>query len=123
MIKGRVTADRTPIIRLEVWDESGVSHALAVVLDTGFSGDISLPTTTIARLGLRPTGQRTFTLANGGVSIMNTYVARVNWHEEPLQVVAVESEGPAMAGINLLWGSRITLDACEEGNITIDRLP
>ena len=54
---------------------------------------------------------------------MNTYAASVTWHEEPLKVVAVESERPTMIGINLLWGSRITLDAREEGDITIDRLP
>ena len=77
MIRGRVTADKTPIIRLDILDENGRTRPVAAVLDTGFTGDVSLPASTILRLGLRPMGQRKFTLADGVVSIMNTYAANV----------------------------------------------
>ena len=123
MIKGRVTADRTPVIRLEVLDGLGRLVPVAAVLDTGFNGDVSLPIPTIRRLQLRPMGQRRFTLADGEVSVMNTYLGRANWHEEPLEVIIVESQGTAMVGMNLLWGSRITIEARENGDILIDKLP
>ena len=123
MIKGRVTADRTPVIRLEVLDGLGRSVPVAAVLDTGFNGDVSLPIPTIRRLQLRPIGQRRFTLADGEVSVMNTYLGRANWHEEPLEVIIVESQGTAMVGMNLLWGSRITLEASEDGDILIEKFP
>ena len=47
MIRGRVTADITPIIRLEVLDGLGRSMPVAAVLDTGFNGDVSLPIPTM----------------------------------------------------------------------------
>ena len=123
MIRGRVTADITPIIRLEVLDGLGRSMPVAAVLDTGFNGDVSLPIPTIRSLQLRPMGQRRFTLADGEVSVMNTYLGRFNWHEEPLEVVVVDSQGTAMVGMNLLWGSRITIEALDDGDILIENLP
>ena len=123
MIRGRVTADRTPIIRLEVLDGLGRSVPVAAVLDTGFTGDVSLPIPTIRRLQLRPMGQRMFTLADGEVSVMNTYAARANWHEEPLEVEVFESQGTAIIGMNLLWGNRITIEANDYGDILIEKLP
>ena len=123
MIRGRVTADITPIILLEVLDGLGRSMPVAAVLDTGFNGDVSLPIPTIRSLQLRPMGQRRFTLADGEVSVMNTYLGRANWHEEPLEVVVVESQGTVMVGMNLLWGSRITIEARDDGDILIEKLP
>lgn len=73
-------------------------------------------------MGFKPIGQRLFTLADGGVSVMNTYAAKARWHEKPIEIIIVESEGTAMVGMNLIWGSRVTLEAKEEGDIIIEPL-
>lgn len=91
MIRGRVTADGAPRVRIEVLDETGQARPIAAVLDTGFTGDLSLPSSNLSSLGLRPVGQRMFRLADGGTSVMNTYSGRVNWHEKPLDVLVLES--------------------------------
>ncbi len=53
---------------------------------------------------------------------MNTYAGSVNWHDQFQDVLVVESEGTAMVGMNLIWGSRVTLEAREDGDIVIEPL-
>lgn len=123
MIRGRVTADGAPRVRIEILDEMGQAKPIAAVLDTGFTGDLSLPSSSLSSLGLRPVGQRMFRLADGGTSVMNTYAGSVNWHDKARDILVVESEGTAMVGMNLIWGSRVTLEAREDGDIVIEPLP
>jgi clan AA aspartic protease len=122
MIRGRVTDERAVVIPLGVLDNTGRSWPINAVVDTGFTGDVSLPTSTIRRLSLRPLGQRLFTLANGELSVMNAYSGRVLWHERPHDVVVIQSEDAAMIGINLIWGSRVTLEARTDGNVSIEEI-
>ena len=105
-----------------ILDSAGRSWPVNAVIDTGFTGDISLPTSTIRRLSLRPLGQRTFTLANGELSVMNAYSGRIIWHERPRDVVVIQSEDAAMIGMNLIWGSRVTLEARTDGDVMIEEL-
>ena len=122
MIRGRVTGDKAVLIRLGVLDDSGRAWPVNAVLDTGFTGDISLPTSTIRRLMLSPRGQRWFTLADGERAVMNAYSGRVIWHERPRDVVVIESEDVAMVGMDLVWGSRVTLEARDGGDVSIEEL-
>ncbi len=53
---------------------------------------------------------------------MNAFSASVFWHESPRRVVVIQSEDEPLAGMGLLWGSRISLDALDGGNVTIERI-
>ena len=53
---------------------------------------------------------------------MNAYSGRVLWHEIPRDVVVIQSEDAAMIGMNLIWGSRVTLEAQAGGQVSIDEL-
>ena len=61
-------------------------------------------------------------MADGELSVMNAYSGRVLWHERPHDVVVIESEDAAMIGMNLIWGSRITLEARADGDVRIEEL-
>ena len=45
------------------------------------------------------------------------------WHDRPVAVVILEADGEPLMGMNLLQGSRVTLDVQVDGDVTIDELP
>ena len=93
-----------------------------MVLDTGFTGYLTLPADSIRLLGLQPVGQRTFELANGELSEFEVYLGSVSWHGRPTDVLVLQSDGVPLLGMTLLWGSRITVDALIGGAVEVEEL-
>ena len=52
MITGVVTDDRQPVIHLLVRGPAGQEQEIEAIIDTGFDGWLSLPSSLITRLGL-----------------------------------------------------------------------
>ena len=103
-------------------DGSGRSQSLEFVLDTGFTGYLTLPPESIRRLALRSVGQRTFELANGDLFDFQVYIGSVSWHGRPSDVLVLESDSAPLLGMTLLWGSKVTVDALHNGQVTIEEL-
>ena len=103
-------------------DVDGRAHAIEVVLDTGFTGSLSLPTYVVDRLGLRWVGQRTFELANGEFFDFDVYLTAVRWHGFPTDALALRSDSAPLLGMTLLWGSRIMVEASHGGEVTIEEI-
>ena len=95
---------------------------MEAILDTGFTGYLTLPQESIRQLGLRSVGQRTFELANGDLFDFQVYLGSVSWHDRPNDVLVLESDSVPLLGMTLLWGSRVTLDASTGGEVTIEEL-
>ena len=104
-------------------DAEGQPRSLEVVLDTGFTGYLTLPSESISQLGLPSVGQRTFELANGELFDFRVYLGSLSWHGRPSDVLVLQSDSVPLLGMALLWGSRITMDALNEGEVTIEELP
>ncbi|MGH3089491.1 MAG: hypothetical protein ACRDSJ_19545 [Rubrobacteraceae bacterium] len=66
MITGHVTLDgREAIIPLDIIGRDGQIHRIEAVLDTGFTGYLTLPTDVAGSPGLPRRGSETFVLADG----------------------------------------------------------
>ena len=122
MPSGTVRADRRARLTIEALDREGRAHPVDVVLDTGFTGSLTLPPETIRQLGLLHVGARTFDLANSQRVGFETYLGSVSWHGRDRSVVALESDGAPLLGMRLLWGSRITIDALASGAVEVEEL-
>ena len=90
-------------------DAEGQPRSLEVVLDTGFTGYLTLPSESISQLGLPSVGQRTFELANGELFDFRVYLGSLSWHGRPSDVLVLQSDSVPLLGMALLWGSRITI--------------
>ena len=97
------------MVTIEIMDAEGRLRPVEVVLDTGFTGYLTLPPETIRQLGLTSVGQRTFELANGELYEFETYLAQVSWHARLTDAVVLRSDSEPLLGMALLWGSRVTL--------------
>ena len=122
MIRGRVSGSQRALIAVEIIDRDGLPQPVEVVLDTGFTGYLTLPLESISQLELPSVGQRTFELANGELFDFQVYLGSVSWHGRPSDVLVLQSDSDPLLGMALLWGSRVTMDALNDGEVGIEEL-
>jgi clan AA aspartic protease len=122
VIRGEVDARRYLIIPASVRDSTGQDIPVQLVIDTGFDGYISLPSELIKQLDLPFITEETFTLADETEREFKTYAAIVVWGEER-GVLALMSDGPAMVGMAMLYGFRVTIDVIDGGEVIIEPRP
>nr|MBC8228759.1 clan AA aspartic protease [bacterium] len=51
------------------------------------------------------------------------YLAKVLWHNQEREVLVLQADGGPLVGMSLLYGSRVTLDVVDGGDVIIDILP
>ena len=118
MIRGTVEPTLDPVVELELQGPNGVEHVDAVV-DTGFSGWLSLPEFVIRRLGLEYLRSGPATLADGTVVEVQIYEAEVEWHDA-WKVIRIDlADTDPLVGMKLLRGSALHVDVTEGGAVTI----
>lgn len=122
MIKGSLTEELNLLVPVEIVDHNGTLQRLEVVLDTGFSGDLALPSNVIRTLGLTYRGQGSWTLADGQRVTLSDYDGVVSWHEQRREVRVLETEGESLLGLSLLLGSKLTVNARVGGDVLIEPL-
>ena len=123
-VSGNVTAERDAVVRLEVLgtEDPETSAEVEVVLDTGFTGHLTLPPEVVGELGLPLLGSRNSVLADGGRVALNVYRAQVLWDGRRRSVEDLATGGGALAGMSLIWGHRVNLSATEDGEVVIELL-
>jgi predicted aspartyl protease len=123
VIEGEVTPERKGVVRLQVSRPGGPSAEIDAVIDTGFTGFLALPTDTIARLGLHLVGARRGRLADGSLMYMHLYMANVLWDDLLQRIQVLETGGPCLVSISLLYGYVLTFEAIDGGHVIIEKLP
>jgi clan AA aspartic protease len=123
-VSGIVTAEREAVVRLMVLgpENPGTSAGVEVVLDTGFTGHLTLPPEVVAELGLPLLGSRNSVLADGGRVALDVYRAQVLWDGRRRSVEVLATGGGALARMSLIWGHRVNLSATEDGEVVIELL-
>lgn len=123
MIAGNVSENGDLIIPIRVLDANKHVHRFEVVVDTGFGGDLSLLPYQIEDLGLLPSSPVDMVLATGLEVLVNAYEGTVLWRGEQRPVRILEAEGTPLIGINLMWGSLLTAEMTDNGEVSIGPLP
>jgi clan AA aspartic protease len=93
------------------------------VIDTGFSGLLTLPSSTIASLNLTWKGRDVATLGDGTFCIFEVYIAEVIWDGQYRTIDINESETVPLIGMRLLRGYDLHIQAIEGGSVRIETLP
>lgn len=105
-MRGSIDSNGRALLTVPIAPDSGSQRvAIDVWVDTGFTGDLVLPRTTIDVLDLRQSGSVDAILADGSQIEAKTYTCLVNWfgEERRLEVVANEGDYPLL-GVGLLLG-------------------
>jgi len=75
MITGIVNADREPIIQIKIRDANGQEHQRDAVVDTGYTGWLTLPPDVVGTLGLTWRDRGGGILADGSEALFDVYSA------------------------------------------------
>ncbi len=123
-MRGRVASDGSePRITLRVRDASGRDRPIEAVIDTGFTGEITLPPEAVESLSLGFQGDGTGTLADGSVESFEIYRAVLLWHGVPRLSLAYAVPGEPLIGMGLLRDSELRVEAVPNGRVEIEDLP
>jgi clan AA aspartic protease len=123
MITGVVTASREATIRLLIQEASGQLQPLDALIDTGFSGFLTLPSARIASLGLLWLSRQQGLLADGSIQVFDVYAATVEWDGQ-LRLVEVEAaDTDVLLGMSLLAGYELRIQVLPGGLVTLGAIP
>src|SRR5262249_37675822 len=123
MITGTVTADLEATLQLEVLGRTGQSQQVRVVIDTGFSGFLTLTPAVIASLGRPRLGLEQGVLADGSTQLFEVFRAEVIWDGQPRMVEVDAADTQPLLGMTLLAGHELKIQAVSGGVVTITALP
>jgi clan AA aspartic protease len=121
MIVGMVRG-REPLIRLTLRGWRGRQREIEAVVDTGYTGWLTLPPAVIAALNLRWRSFGRGTLADGSVSLFDVYQGKVVWDGRDRRVLVDEFDATPLVEMALLQGFELKMEARARGKVTIRRV-
>jgi clan AA aspartic protease len=123
VIVGSVNARLEAILQLQIEDSSGHLHTIETVIDTGFTGDMTLPVAQISALGLPWVGDLVVRLADGSLLTIDVHDAILWWDGNPIQVRIRAVETEPLLGTPLLAGYELKVQFVPGGAVTIVSIP
>ncbi|MFO0809480.1 MAG: hypothetical protein U0746_12715 [Gemmataceae bacterium] len=123
MIVGTVNSRLEAAIVLVVYDPAGAAHSFDVAIDTGYNGELTLPTADVARLGLAWLWMTDHILADGSIQRLDVYSATVEWDGTPRPVRVVALDPSPLLGMRVLDGHDVFLRVKAGGIARIDVSP
>ena len=123
MITGMVNADIEAVILLVVVGPDRQQRTVDGVIDTGFSGDLTLPTAVIASLDLTWLGREPGILADGSTDLFDVYSAVVLWDGQPRSIEVEAANTQPLVGMNLLHRHSLLMEVVNGGPVQISSLP
>lgn len=118
MMRGTVWR-REATLEVTITGSLGCSITVEAVIDTGFTGYVTLPQAAIHALRLSGPVSMEAMLADGQVIDLQLYTAAITWHgtERVVEIIATGTE--PLIGMSLLEGSDVRLQVRDGGQVTI----
>ena len=121
MMYGRVNQSCEAILSIVVKNSTNTQFTDAVI-DTGFSGFLTLPSNLIVALNLTWKGRDIATLGDGNSCIFDVYIADIIWDGEYRTIDINQSETVPLIGMRLLRGYDLHIQTIEGGDVTIKKI-
>jgi clan AA aspartic protease len=123
MITGMVNANREAIIQFVALGPQGNQQEIEAVIDTGFTGFLTMPSALVAGLGLAWLCRQPGILADGRIEFFDVYIATVIWDGQPRTVEVESADTKPLVGMSLLDGHTLRIDVLSGGVVTITAFP
>jgi len=119
VIQGAVNDAYEAVISLTVQDPSGQATEVDAVIDTGFTGFLSLPSALAAELGLPFLTNESAMLADGSLVSFNVHDATTLWDGQPRRVYAHISDATPLVGMRMLEEHDLSILVRDGGRVVI----
>ncbi len=122
MIIGAVKSNEARI-RLTVRGRRNREQEVQAVVDSGYTGALTLPPALITLLGLRWQSVERATLADGSTCVFRVYVGELVWDGKTRTIQVDEADIDPLIGMRLLRGHELRMQVRARGKVTIKRPP
>jgi clan AA aspartic protease len=122
MMQGFVNQNCEAMLPIVVGRDNKPTQMVEALIDTGFTGFLSLPLSMIESLGLPWIFSDSVTLGDGSEVIFQMYRATVIWDGQFKVVDVAASESEPLLGMSLLYGFKLQVEAVERGIVTIEAM-
>jgi clan AA aspartic protease len=122
MIRDVVNARLEATIRFPVRASNGSDFDVEAVIDSGFTGSLTLPVAAIAALDLAHQSGGRAVLADWSVQQVDMYAAEIDWDGNWRSVLAMRVGGEALVGMRLLAGHEVRMEVVPGGPVEIAAL-
>lgn len=94
--------------------------AITAVVDTGNTVHMTLRPEHIRQLALPRQTDRRAVLADGSAVYFPAYAGAILWDGQNRIIPIFEADTEPLLGMAMLWGSRLVIDAWEDGDVAIE---
>lgn len=119
MILGSVNSNVEATLQLTVLGADGRKHELTGVIDTGFSGDLTLPMEVVESLGLEWVCRDVGVMADGREEFIDVFAGTILWDGKPCEAEISVTETMPLIGMGLLLGHTVKIEVIRGGAIEI----
>lgn len=120
-MQGYVNASYEAVITVVI-SHNGKLKSVSAIIDTGFTGFLSLSGGIIAELGLSWSYRDRGTLGDGSETLFDIYDAMVIWGGQYREIEVNEAETDPLVGMSLMRGYRLQIDTVQGGLVRISDL-
>ncbi len=119
MIEGVVNAAYEPVVSLAVQGHAGQTREIEAVIDTGFTGFLTVTPALAAELGLDFRGTGRATLADGSEVTFDVYDVAVLWDGQERYIEADVADTTPLVGMRLLNQHNLNIQVADGGRVVI----
>ncbi|MDE0039365.1 MAG: clan AA aspartic protease [Gammaproteobacteria bacterium] len=119
MTAGVVNSAYEAVVTLSLQSPAGQSREIETVVDTGFTGYLTLPPALVRDLALPYVTSGWATLADGSEVSFDTYQVTVLWEGQPKEVFADEADTTPLIGMLLMDGCDLSIHVRNGGRVLI----
>ena len=119
MIQGNVV-ERQARISIILRLPENLDIEIECVVDTGFEGFLTLPSSAIAEIGLPYLAQINANLADNSKVATNVYLATILWNGVEKDVAVLGMGRRPLIGTALLEDCHLSIDFCDGGTVLVD---
>ena len=99
-----------------------VNGNIEAVIDTGFTGFLTLSPTLIASLGFTWLGREQGVLGDGSLQVFDVYAATVLWDGYARTVATDAADSDPLVGMGLIRNHDLHIQVLEGGTVTVEAL-
>jgi clan AA aspartic protease len=119
VITGHVNSNPEAVVSLVVRGPDGQEKEIEAVIDTGFTGEITLPLDLITELGLPFIGQSRAVLGDGSEILYDMFEVSVIWSGGARLVNVDAAETEPLLGMDLLLDHELAIQVVPGGTVSI----
>lgn len=120
--RGLVNRDLEAILSVRLRGPNQIEHVLDAMVDTGYTGSITLPLTIIHRMVLPCYSGGRVVLADGSVRRFDTFSAEIFWAGLWQKIIVSNVGDESFIGMTLISGRGLWLEAITGGVVEIRNL-